>query len=235
MNGLPYYKAYPRDFIEGTIGMPFELKGAYRLVLDLIYMQGGKLPDDARYIAGLLGCSVRAWKGYREALLSAGKLYAERGIISNFRADKELEILGSFQDKQRQNRAASNKNNDLPATTVAPPRVNTEPDIRREGKPSLSCAKRPSLPFEDFWAVWPVRKSKDAARKAWVKLTVEDQRQARDRAADWFAQWRAGFPSASPIHPASYLNGRRWEDEDAPNVPQTAPPARLYDLTKFKG
>ncbi len=22
MNGLPYYKAYPRDFIEGTVGMP---------------------------------------------------------------------------------------------------------------------------------------------------------------------------------------------------------------------
>ncbi|MFK5283859.1 DUF1376 domain-containing protein, partial [Lacticaseibacillus paracasei] len=56
MNGLPYYKAYPRDFIEGTIGMPFELKGAYRLLLDLIYMQGGRLPDDAKYISGLLGC-----------------------------------------------------------------------------------------------------------------------------------------------------------------------------------
>ncbi|MBC8717497.1 hypothetical protein [Ochrobactrum sp. Marseille-Q0166] len=42
-------KPYPRDFIEGTIGMSFELKAAYRLVLDLIYMQGGNLPDDARY------------------------------------------------------------------------------------------------------------------------------------------------------------------------------------------
>ena len=57
MNGLPYYKAYPRDFIEGTVGMSFELKAAYRLVLDLVYMQGGDLPDNSRYIAGLLGCS----------------------------------------------------------------------------------------------------------------------------------------------------------------------------------
>jgi hypothetical protein len=74
MNGLPYYKAYPRDFIEGTVGMSFELKAAYRLVLDLVYMQGGDLPDNSRYIAGLLGCSVRKWNGFRDELLSLGKI-----------------------------------------------------------------------------------------------------------------------------------------------------------------
>lgn len=74
MNGLPYYKAYPRDFIEGTVGMPFEIKCAYRVVLDLIYMQGGNLPDDARYISGLLGCSIRKWKSIRQALIEAGKI-----------------------------------------------------------------------------------------------------------------------------------------------------------------
>lgn len=75
MNGLPYYKAYPRDFLEGTIGMSFEVKGAYRLILDLIYMQGGKLPDDARYISGNLGCSVRKWNAIRAELIERGKLH----------------------------------------------------------------------------------------------------------------------------------------------------------------
>ena len=73
MNGLPYYKAYPRDFIEGTIGMDFELKGAYRLVLDLIYMQGGQLADDARYISGLLGCTLKKWNSLRSKLIEMGK------------------------------------------------------------------------------------------------------------------------------------------------------------------
>lgn len=82
MNGLPYYKAYPRDFIEGTIGMPGEIKCAYRLVLDLIYMQGGKLPDDARYVAGLLGYSVRKWNQIRSALIDAGKIAASDGGIT---------------------------------------------------------------------------------------------------------------------------------------------------------
>lgn len=78
---LPYYKRFPRDFLEGTIGLSFEVKGAYAIVLDLIYMRDGRLPDDARYIAGQLGCSVRKWSAIRAALISAGKINADLGII----------------------------------------------------------------------------------------------------------------------------------------------------------
>lgn len=123
MTGLPYYKAYPRDFLESTAGMTFEEKGAYRLVLDLIYMQSGRLPDDSRYVAGLLGCSVRKWNALREALIDRGKIHCENGIISNFRADKELEKTRKYQDNQRENRSISNKNKELDVTTVQPARA----------------------------------------------------------------------------------------------------------------
>ena len=113
MNGLPYYQAYPRDFIEGTVGMDFETKAAYRLVLDLIYMQGGKLPDDARYISGLLGCTMRRWSALRDTLVSLNKIEIRGEFIGNYRADKELETLGKHQDKQRKNRSNTNKNKDL--------------------------------------------------------------------------------------------------------------------------
>lgn len=124
MNGLPYYKAYPRDFIEGTIGLPFELKAAYRLVLDLIYMQGGALPDDDRYIAGLLGCSVRKWGSLRAELVRLGKIYVSGGFLRNYRADKELETLAKLQDKQRENRARPNKIKEM----QSPRFDHTEPD-----------------------------------------------------------------------------------------------------------
>lgn len=113
MNGLPYYKAYPRDFIEGTIGMPFEVKCAYRVVLDLIYMQGGNLPDDARYISGLLGCSVRKWKGLREDLIKRDKLQVSGKFLTNYRAEKELETLAKLQDNQREKASLPRKNNGL--------------------------------------------------------------------------------------------------------------------------
>ena len=124
MNGLPYYKAYPRDFIEGTIGMPFEIKCAYRVVLDLIYMQGGNLPDDPRYISGLLGCSVRKWKSIRSALIECDKLQVSGKFLTNYRAVSELETLSKLQNKQSENRSRPNKNKDL----KSPRSDHTEPE-----------------------------------------------------------------------------------------------------------
>ena len=49
--------------------MTFELKGAYAMLLDLIYMCGGELYDEPRFIAGHMNCSVRAWGNYRAALI----------------------------------------------------------------------------------------------------------------------------------------------------------------------
>ncbi|GAA5664955.1 hypothetical protein Brsp07_03454 [Brucella sp. NBRC 14130] len=124
MNGLPYYKAYPRDFIEGTIGMPFELKAAYRLVLDLIYMQGGNLPDDARYISGLLGCTLRKWNSLRGELIAMGKIEINGEFVTNKRAVIELETTRKFTEKQAENRSKPNKNNGL----KSPPCDHTDTD-----------------------------------------------------------------------------------------------------------
>lgn len=126
-NGLPYYKAYPRDFIEGTIGMPFELKGAYRLVLDLIYMQGGKLPDDPRYISGLLGCSIRKWKSLRSELVQLGKIKVSGEFLTNYRAEKELETLAKLQEKQSEKASRSRKNKDLQKPQQSQPEPEPEP------------------------------------------------------------------------------------------------------------
>jgi len=140
MNGLPYYKAYPRDFVEGTIGMPFEIKCAYRVVIDLIYMQGGQLPDDARYISGLLGCSLRKWKVIRSDLIERGKLEVSGEFLTNKRADKELETLSKLQDKQAENARGAKKNKDL----EKPRRNHTEPepDIRETNVSLAREAKR---------------------------------------------------------------------------------------------
>lgn len=199
MNGLPYYKAYPRDFVEGTIGMPFDLKGAYRLVLDLIYMQGGKLEDDPRYIAGLLGCSVRAWNSYRAKLAEMGKIVIENGIISNFRADKELESLRTFQDKQRENGMKPKKNKALTEATAEPKPNHTEPEPEEKKKTTSSSKSRATrLPSEwvlpKAWGEWAVAEGMTEAR---VRHEANQFRDywlgvggAKARKVDWQATWR---------------------------------------------
>lgn len=128
VNGLPYYKAYPRDFFEGTRGMDGELKGAYRLVLDLIYQHGGSLQNDERHIAGELGYSVRKWNSLLARLVAAGKLQCELGIISNFRATLEVDKSAVFQGKQRENGTKPKKIKAIPEAAAEPKANHTDTD-----------------------------------------------------------------------------------------------------------
>ena len=68
--------------------------------------------------------------------------------------------------------------------------------------------------FEDFWSAWPLAKTAKAkAQAAFRKLTAEDRAKATEAVVTWAANWRRQHPQASDIHPTSYLNQRRWEDE----------------------
>jgi uncharacterized protein YdaU (DUF1376 family) len=171
-NGLPYYKAYPRDFIEGTIGLPFEVKCAYRVLLDLIYMQGGRLPDDSRYISGLLGCTIRKWNGIRNQLVDLGKIQVIGEFLANYRADKELETLSKLQDKQSENRSCPNKIKDLQKPRSDQPEPEPEEEEKEASEDDLFKAE--SLPkkqnreleaieagFEEWWGqIWPSHQRK---------------------------------------------------------------------------
>lgn len=76
--------------------------------------------------------------------------------------------------------------------------------------------KEDIYPFDEFWSVYPKKKAKEAARKAWVKLKPDETLgkeiiQAVIESAktkDWLKENGKYIP-----YPATYLNGKRWEDE----------------------
>ena len=87
-------------------------------------------------------------------------------------------------------------------------------------------ASRSMVPDDDphwrrFWEVYPRRDAKLDARKAWAQLSPDEATvDAIIHALGWQRQtdqWRRGFV---PL-PASYLRGRRWEDE--PRTPPAEP------------
>jgi len=167
MNGLPYYKRYPRDFIEGTIGLSFEIKAAYGLILDLIYMQGGKLPDDARYISGLLGCSIRKWKSLRSTLIEIGKVQVSGEFLTNYRAVSELESLAKLQHKQSENRSKPNKINGFKSPKCDHTEPEPEPEDLLEENKSTHCVF--SDEFEQWWKdEYPERDGTHSKAKAKV-------------------------------------------------------------------
>ena len=87
----PFYKAYPGDFFRATVGMAPELKGYYRMLIDLIYMHDGRLSDSNRYISGMFGCTPNKVAYIKRELLKAGKITIQDGAILNERATEEVE------------------------------------------------------------------------------------------------------------------------------------------------
>ena len=223
MNGLPYYKAYPRAFFEGTIGMPLEMKGPYRLIIDMIYMQGGSLPDDARYISGLLGCSVKLWNKVRAYLIEAGKIEVRGEFLGNFAADRQLETLGKFQDKQRENRSRPNKNNEIQS-----PRSHHK-DTDREKREAKASHKKRGSRLPESW-VLPKTWGEWAASEGWPETVIRiEAEKFRDYwhgkpgkdgvKLDWLATWRNWMRnSKSPKSIDGGTNGKSSRTQERVNA-----------------
>lgn len=90
--------------------------------------------------------------------------------------------------------------------------------------PQEGAAWKPDR-FLGFWNFYPVHKSKQAAIRAWDRLKPSDElialmgkALARQKAGEEWTREDARIPYA-----ATWLNQRRWEDEDLPPLPQRAP------------
>ena len=76
-------------------------------------------------------------------------------------------------------------------------------------------------PFEEFWKAYPKKKAKEAAKKAWAKLkpdetlgkTIITAVLGSANTTDWKKENGKYIP-----YPATYLNGKRWEDEERNNA-----------------
>ena len=209
---LPYYKRFPRDFLDGTIGLCLETKGAYAIVLDLIYMRDGRLSDDARYIAGQLGCSVRKWSAIRKELLEAGKIQCANGIISNFRADYLTEESRKYQDKQREIAGLPRKNKELPQPSVIPEPSQSESESESKRVTNVTLVRSPDL-FPEFWERWPVKKSRKAAHAAYLKALKETDHGTLVAAVDAQRRWPEWAVARYIPHAATWLNRGGWADE----------------------
>lgn len=98
--------------------------------------------------------------------------------------------------------------------TVTPPDTDTDTDTEEDQKHSATSAGNDL--FAKFWSLYPNKKGKAHAEKSWKKLKVAD---------DLFVLIEAGLAKQVVCpewtkdggqfipHPATWLNGKRWEDE----------------------
>jgi len=107
----------------------------------------------------------------------------------------------------------------LASPIVEPP---TRPDPLKN-KPSSSTAapSTDSPEFTRFWAAYPRRVGKGQARKAWTTAIKRgaDVELVIERAGRFAAERGNEDPKFIP-HPATWLNGERWNDEIPASSPQ---------------
>lgn len=78
------------------------------------------------------------------------------------------------------------------------------------------AAKTPqaAVSFDEFWQLYPRKVGKRDAQKAWARLTPAEQQAAVEAIPQHVTLWRRSNIERQYVpHPASWLNGARWEDE----------------------
>ena len=118
---------------------------------------------------------------------------------------RDLVDEGSDDPSANPSGKGSGKGSDTPIT------MNHEPTTVNHEPSSIVVA---SDDFDAFWNAYPRKTGKTQASKAWSKLKQVDRTKAVDILPTHVAYWhRAGTATQFIPHPATWLNGRRWEDE----------------------
>lgn len=109
-----WYERYPRKFREATSQMPFDLRGAYSLLIDVYYEHGGPLPNDDKWIAFSLYIDVRKWKHIRKALFACSVLtLGSDNLIHNKFADMILSVRSARMKADDEMSASTHGSTDL--------------------------------------------------------------------------------------------------------------------------
>lgn len=138
---------FPKDALEGMQLLDAWEELAYRRLIDLIYVSGGEVPDDAARLARFTKVGKR-WQKVRQALLDMGKIEARDGCLTQ---PKCVEVLEAIELKREQasgaGKASAKKRKLLKSHKPSSTDVGTEQstDQPTDGQPSHIASKPVSL------------------------------------------------------------------------------------------
>lgn len=139
--------------------------------------------------------------------IQQGKFLTSLITIVNYEKFNPLDTAGNTADRQQtDSRQGSNKKDKKVK------KGNKEPLVSENG------GKEPKG-FSEFWEVYPLKKSKGAARKVWDRIkpspALLDRIIKKVKEAKTSKEWTKDNGDYIP-HPASWLNAEGWEDEFTP-------------------
>lgn len=236
---MNYYEHHLGDFMRDTAHLTMVEECAYRRLLDAYYIRERALPADHRDCCKLARAVSKQERDAVAYVLREFFELREDGHHQS-RADREIERFRAKSDKARAsiqtrwNRVreapieqrtnierSTNVSSDgyeritddihrAPVPRHQTPVTNNPPTPRKRG----SVHEFPPG-FDAFWSAYPRKTAKTAAAKAFARLRPDERLLAAMLAAierqRTSPQWTKDGGEFIP-HPATWLNGRRWED-----------------------
>lgn len=198
---MHHYQFHIKDYMADTSHLDPLEDIAYRRMMDWQYLNERHLPLDVTYIAKCI--RMRSHSDCIAFVLQEFFVETADGYI-NERIFAELEQIYEKSEKARESANArwekEKKKNNM--------RSHSEGNATHNPLPNTQYISS----FDEFWKIWPYKKAKKDALKAWKKLSLEKQRKAYAAVKPF---WSAQKPDYY-INPATWLNGDRWDDDLKP-------------------
>lgn len=110
-----HYPHEPAKFITGTYMLSAEEKGAYIVLINLIYLRGGAIDNDPNRLPGVIGCTRQAFRRILTRLVDLGKIVlTQDGGLSNGKCER---VMAKRAGESQQRRESGQKGGQKSAGT----------------------------------------------------------------------------------------------------------------------
>lgn len=220
-----WVKVWTNEWLDGTTR--YEMTGAQRAFwIDLLAMAGR-----SRYpgiiCAGYSGDSIIGYPLSRFQVLDAGGELDIPATLQLFEARQKIRIEVTQESPVKLFKIVILNWKKYQSNLAA--QAERQRRHRQNRQVSKPTTRQNHLPegFDEFWGLYPNKKAKQDALKAWRKVKPDERPTVAQalKAVKQTEQWQKDDGKFVPLA-ASWLNGRRWEDEICP----AAPPAYVSDM-----
>lgn len=213
-------------------------KGFNSISRDVVF--DNEISDRARFLYVFMACKPEGWEFYQDnvaaelgykkdtlrkyldELITRGWITEEEQrnsgqfgclayTIEIKRRDGNLPFRKNTVSKKNRNGKNPNQRNIYNSSSINTP---TKEEIKNNKEIIKTCSNEQAkgeVSFEDFYKLYPNKRSKQAAIKAWNKLSAKDKQKAYDTLPAYISD--CALNKRSFQYPATYLNGRTFEDE----------------------
>jgi len=195
---MNYYQFHIGDYASHTRHLSPIEDIAYRRILDVYYLHERPLNAGLTSVARQI--NMREYEEQIKIVLTEFFTLTDDGWV-NQRADQEIQqYRAKIEQASRAGKASAERRFNAGSTDVQPTinhKTNNQIDIDR---------------FELFWKSYPKKIAKPNALKAWLKIKPDDDLSQKMIGA--VKQQKLSDRDIQFVpHAATWLNGRRWEDE----------------------